>query len=402
MSEALQRAALSSPRDDHPARTPVPLEVLPDRWYVVLRAKDLRRKPLAIRRFGEDLVLYRTASGAPSCAIDRCPHRGVALSLGRVHGDELECGYHGFRFRTDGSCSSMPCDGPGARIPKAMRTTTFPVRETHGLIWVWWGAPRAELPEVPWISDLPTTLRHASDLAVEWPVPSYRAIQANFDPHHAAFLHGPRSLFFTPVRRLVQADDVRCESDEDGVDLRMVLREAGGVGAGLPIHATHRFPGVSYVRLGKFALLGLLDTPIDAERTFRVIRSVSPFGRAAGLGKLYAWASIVLDYYFGSQLKEDLPFVRTQASRSALFTDTFAAADIGVARYEQLRRAQLRAAREGAGRQPALVRLRLPAVGKGGAEPPREPEQAPASTRDQADVGSSLPVDGALGVASAG
>jgi nitrite reductase/ring-hydroxylating ferredoxin subunit len=385
MRELLNQAVRSPHRDDHPARIPAALEVIPDRWYVVLRAKDLRRKPLAIRRLGEDLVLYRTASGTPTCVIDRCPHRGVALSLGRVVGDELECGYHGFRFRTDGSCSSMPCDGRGARIPKAMRATTFPIREAHGLLWVWWGTPRAELPGIPWISDLPTRLDCAADLAVEWPVPSYRAIQANLDPHHAAFLHGPRSLFFTPVRRLVQADEVRCESNDEGVDVWMVMREAGGRGPSLPIHASHRVPGVSYVRLGKFGLLGILDTPIDAERTFRVIRNVSPFGRAGGLGKLYAWASIVLDYYVGSQLKEDLPFVRTQASPSAQFVDTFAAADVGVARYEQLRRALLRAARERAAHLPAPVRLRLPVL--------RQDEHAQAGELGLAAARPSQPAD---------
>lgn len=358
-------STIATPPEDHPARVPPSLEILPDRWYVVLESRKLRRKPVAVRRFGEDLVLYRTAAGTPACLLDRCPHRGVALSLGWVEGDTLRCGYHGFRFRTDGTCSSMPCDGPAARIPKAMCATAFSVREAHGLLWVWWGEPRAELPEVPWIDDLPTDTRSASDLSVVWPVPTFQAIQANFDAHHAAFLHGPRSLFFTPTRRLVRADDIRCELRDDGVEMHVVMRDEDPRGPRLPVHSSHRLPGVSYVRLGSFGRLGLFDTPIDASSTFRVIRNVSPFGHAGGLGKLYAWASILLDYHFGSQLREDLPFVRTQATAGPLFSDTFVAADAGVVQYERLRRKQLRSAREQAERYPTLVRLRLGAAAAG-------------------------------------
>lgn len=344
---------------DHSARVASELEVLPDRWYVVLESRKLRERPVAIRRFGEDLVLYRTSSGAPACFVDRCPHRGVALSLGWVEGDALRCGYHGFGFRPDGTCTDMPCDGPRARIPRAMCATAFAVREAHGLVWLWWGAPRTDLPDVPWIADLPTDTRFASDLSVVWPVPTFRAIQANFDAHHAAFLHGPRSMFFTPTRTLVRADEIRCEATDERVEMHLVMRDEDPRGARLPIHFSHCLPGVSYVRLGPYGRLGLLDTPIDASSTFRVIRNVSPFGHAGGLGKLYAWASILLDYYVGSQRMEDLPFVRTQARPGRGFSDTFVAADAGIVQYERLRRKQLRAARAQAERYPTLVRLRL-------------------------------------------
>jgi nitrite reductase/ring-hydroxylating ferredoxin subunit len=352
-------------KEDRSAHIPPALEIIPDQWYVVLEANDLRDKPLAIRRFGEDLVLFRTASGAIHCFVDRCPHRGVALSLGQVSGEELMCGYHGFRFRGDGTCSLMPCEGPDARIPKAMRAISFPVREAHGLLWVFWGAPTKELPQIPWIDDLPSDTRHASDLSVVWPVPTFRAIQANFDSHHAAFLHGPRSLFFTPTRKLVRAENIRCEASEKSIEFHIVMREETPGGQRLPVHVSFRLPGVSYVRLGRFGLLGILDTPIDATNTFRVIRNVSPFGRAGGLGKLFAQATILLDYYYGSQAMEDLPFVRTQAAPSDLFSDTFVPADTGTVHYEQLRQKLMRAARVHVDRYPMPVRRQLGISGSG-------------------------------------
>jgi len=55
---------------------------------------------------------------------------------------QVVCAYHGFRFRSDGSCSSIP----QALDPKAEQTacasqrscaTAFPTREAGGLLWVW-------------------------------------------------------------------------------------------------------------------------------------------------------------------------------------------------------------------------------------------------------------------------
>jgi len=42
--------------------------------------------------------LWRDGQGRVACAIDLCPHRGVALSAGKVTGDCVECPFHGFRY----------------------------------------------------------------------------------------------------------------------------------------------------------------------------------------------------------------------------------------------------------------------------------------------------------------
>src|SRR6476646_5149810 len=75
---------------------------LRNHWYPIFESVDLGAKPLAIRRLGEELVLWRDASGAPHLFIDRCPHRGAKLSEGgTIHGQQIQCWYHGMRF--DGS-----------------------------------------------------------------------------------------------------------------------------------------------------------------------------------------------------------------------------------------------------------------------------------------------------------
>src|SRR5437773_5344040 len=54
-----------------------------DYWYPVIWSRSLGRKPLAFTLLGEKVMLVRDAEGKPRALVNRCPHRGVPLSLGR-------------------------------------------------------------------------------------------------------------------------------------------------------------------------------------------------------------------------------------------------------------------------------------------------------------------------------
>lgn len=131
-----------------------------------------------------------------------------------------------------------------------------------------------------------------------------------------------------------------------------------------------------------------LHTPIDEATTWRFVRHISPFGRAFGLGKLYAWLSLELDLLMGTQLREDLPMVATQASPGESFSDVYVKADAGCARYDQMRKRFLREARARADTHPSVVRLRLGAAGERGPSLP---------VLDVAGVGRSLAAHGEAG-----
>jgi phenylpropionate dioxygenase-like ring-hydroxylating dioxygenase large terminal subunit len=74
-------------------------------WYVACRSTALRRRPLARRLLGMPLVLFRDAGGQPAALLDRCPHRNLPLSLGRVLASgRLECAYHGWQLDASGRC----------------------------------------------------------------------------------------------------------------------------------------------------------------------------------------------------------------------------------------------------------------------------------------------------------
>jgi len=75
-------------------------------WYVAAWSKDIRRELLGRVLLNEYVVLYRKEDGTPVALENRCPHRNLPLSEGRLIGDEIECGYHGMVFNCDGVCTA--------------------------------------------------------------------------------------------------------------------------------------------------------------------------------------------------------------------------------------------------------------------------------------------------------
>ncbi|HYT39313.1 MAG TPA: Rieske 2Fe-2S domain-containing protein, partial [Acidimicrobiia bacterium] len=82
---------------------------LPDEWYVACLSSELgRRRPLVRTVSGMPLCLFRDGGGWAAAVVDRCPHRNVPLSLGRLRDGLLECRYHGWRFDRSGACRTIP------------------------------------------------------------------------------------------------------------------------------------------------------------------------------------------------------------------------------------------------------------------------------------------------------
>jgi nitrite reductase/ring-hydroxylating ferredoxin subunit len=91
-------------------------------------------KVMAVTVDEVDLAVWREASGAAHAWIDRCPHRGMRLSLGAVAGDTLICPYHGWRFDAAGQCVQMPAH-PTTAPPRAAHTRPVASREEGGFVW---------------------------------------------------------------------------------------------------------------------------------------------------------------------------------------------------------------------------------------------------------------------------
>lgn len=114
-----------------------------DYWHPVLPAGRLGQKPVGVRvAGGHELVLFRQASGEIGALEDRCPHRRMRLSLGKVTNDRLTCPYHGWNFAPNGE-GRVPST-PTARVC----AKAYAAIERHGAIWVKDAESKAELPKL--------------------------------------------------------------------------------------------------------------------------------------------------------------------------------------------------------------------------------------------------------------
>jgi phenylpropionate dioxygenase-like ring-hydroxylating dioxygenase large terminal subunit len=160
-----------------------------NRWWLPLAAADElpAARCLPVRHFDTALVLWRGAAGSAAAFDDRCPHRGASLALGRVQGEALECGYHGWRFAADGRCVAIPA-APAFRPPAGHGARAWRLREAHGLLWAAGAdAPDAEPFAPPPLDALPRrrVLCGPFDVATSAP----RVVENFLDTAHFGFVH---------------------------------------------------------------------------------------------------------------------------------------------------------------------------------------------------------------------
>src|SRR5260370_18704357 len=109
------------------------LQALRACWHPVAFAAGLHDQPAHADLLGEPLVLWRGSDGSPRAMSDVCIHRGTALSLGRVSGDEIVCPYHACRYGPDGRCTAIPQLEDPSRRPAKARSAAFPAHERSAL-----------------------------------------------------------------------------------------------------------------------------------------------------------------------------------------------------------------------------------------------------------------------------
>lgn len=108
--------------------------MLEDYWVAIERIAAIQSTPAAFIVSDQSIVLVRAADGDVIALEDRCPHRDVPLSLGRVGPHGLTCRFHGWTFDGRGRCTSMP--GMSSELIAEVRVRHYETRELHGLLWI--------------------------------------------------------------------------------------------------------------------------------------------------------------------------------------------------------------------------------------------------------------------------
>ncbi len=185
-------------------------------WYVAAADSEVGREPLSRMILGEPIVFFREENGTPVAFEDRCPHRHLPLSMGKLVGDELQCRYHGLRFGADGRCVRIPGQD---HIPQNARVKTYPVVERYHWLWVWMGDPAladpARITDFHWLDD-PNWGAKSSYLHVE---ANWQLVVDNLlDLTHLAFVHE------TTIGNLALAEHAQVKVTRPATDNVVVTR----------------------------------------------------------------------------------------------------------------------------------------------------------------------------------
>ncbi len=122
------------------------------RWYPVCRTQELVAGHVAQSQIlGHELAVWRDHIGQVHVWENRCPHRGVRLSIGLNLGESLQCRYHGWKFATGtGQCIHIPAH-PDQTPAENLQVTRFRGAEKYGLIWTFVPLKDSipQMPELP-------------------------------------------------------------------------------------------------------------------------------------------------------------------------------------------------------------------------------------------------------------
>ena len=164
-------------------------EMLRRYWWPIWFSELVTDKPVPVRLLGEDLVLFRDASGKVAILDKRCPHRGASLEFGRVEEDGLRCCYHGWKFAADGRCIDMPAEPADTPLKDEVRQTAYETFETAGLVFAYLGPdPVPLLPKFDLLfrKDCHRVL-YSKEEHCNW----LQRAENGYDPHHLMALHAP-------------------------------------------------------------------------------------------------------------------------------------------------------------------------------------------------------------------
>ena len=239
---------------------------LPNFWYPILSMSELGDRPVGVRRFGQDLAVWRDASGTPHVLDNHCPHRGAPLSQGVVQGKQLACAYHGWAFNGSGQCMTMPLEPEDSKRADRIRITSYPAAERAGYVWMFYGhhgeAPTLSIPgEIEDDDWLPYTADY------QWQTNWLNILDNIMDPLHAIYLHSGAAT--QKNRAKFQKFEITSD-DAAGFRLSKVgYREDGSIGA---VEGEVEFVFPNLIRLdiadgtpdGLYRVV-VMATPIDAD-----------------------------------------------------------------------------------------------------------------------------------------
>lgn len=178
-------------------------------WYVVARSVEVKAQPVSVTLWHNEIVLFRDSQGNINALEDRCPHRQVRLSPGKVVNDNIECAYHGWQFDKEGSCSFVPYLDEKQKLPRC-RIKHYPVQELDGFIWLFPGDGDSEAVKPMGLPEWEHLNYIASVAEVDCPGHYSYLIENLMDMHHG-HLHDNYQAWASATLNKIDVSDTRVD-----------------------------------------------------------------------------------------------------------------------------------------------------------------------------------------------
>jgi 5,5'-dehydrodivanillate O-demethylase len=187
-------------------------ELLRRYWMPIAPRSEIAEKgKRQIRLLGEDLVVFKDATGRYGLVAEHCSHRGASLFYGSIEEDGIRCPYHGWKYDVNGKCLEQPAEPPDSTYKDTVCHPAYPVQDLGGVLFAYLGpSPAPLLPRYDILvrGDWVRRIELHPTLHCNWLQPMENAV----DPAHLHWLHG-----FTGGADTTQDERIEFEIFEHGI-----------------------------------------------------------------------------------------------------------------------------------------------------------------------------------------
>ena len=320
-----------------------------NQWYAIVPSRQVPKNgKIALRRLNLDLVLFRGDDGKIACVADRCAHRGAALSSGKVRDNCICCPFHALAFNGEGKCTRIPANGRAATEDlNRFHVQAYPVRETDGIVFLWYGEASQATDTLPYFSDM---LRGFvfSEMEDRWHTHYSRAIENQLDVVHVPIVHhntigrGNRTLVNGPKVVLENGDLITSANNETDHGQKPKKPEACVI---KETYLRFRFPNLWMNHINDRICIVAYFAPVDAENTVLYIRLYNRITGVRALNRLIAWIGKYMNRVIERQ---DKRVVITQEPKASAYrsSEHLLVGDGPIIAYRRLREQKISESRD--------------------------------------------------------
>lgn len=315
--------------------------MIKNQWYAIIPSKEIpMRKLIAVKRLGLELCLFRTKNGEIGCVVDKCSHRGAALSKGKQQEDCVTCPFHGLKFNTDGKCTIIPANGRTANIESRFNVKSYLVREAHNMIYLWYGEKEKATDVLPFFDQFIDKSYVYSEMSDLWNAHYSRCIENQLDVVHVPFVHhntigrGNKTVVNGPALELI--DGTITLTANNSVDNGQKPGSASEYTINPKMNLQFKFPNIWQNHITENIKVIIFFAPVDDENTIFYIRFYTNMFKLKMLNKSMSQVGKIMNKIIERQDKQ---YVETQTPKASALScgENLLKGDSPIIMYRQIR-----------------------------------------------------------------